>query len=168
MSANAQSHDAAGNLTYDGTQKYTYDAWNRLTQVAHAYRDSGGSLQTTGEWARMTYDGLGRRIEKAQRKPSADNVLGIVDSGGLLVERYEYTPYGERKVFFSAGTSDPGCYNPTRVRYLIPRSFVVNKLSKANPAFSMFSRAPSRRSTTATIRSIFAPMSESVFAASST
>jgi RHS repeat-associated protein len=43
------------------------------------------------------------------------NVLGVADKTGLLVERYEYTPYGERKVFFSAGTSDPGCYNPTLV-----------------------------------------------------
>lgn len=31
------------------------------------------------------------------------NVLGIVDSDGELVERYEYTPYGQRTVYKSAG-----------------------------------------------------------------
>ncbi len=41
------------------------------------------------------------------------NLLGIADAtvdGGVLVERYEYTPYGERSVFFSAGSNDPGCF----------------------------------------------------------
>src|SRR5436309_2149540 len=28
------SIDLAGNLTYDGTSRYTYDAWNRLVGVA--------------------------------------------------------------------------------------------------------------------------------------
>ena len=39
------ANDSNGNLLYDGTQAYTYDAWNRLKTVAHAYRDSGGTLQ---------------------------------------------------------------------------------------------------------------------------
>jgi len=34
------------------------------------------------------------------------NVAGLVDSAGDLVERYEYTPYGERTVFKNAGSSD--------------------------------------------------------------
>ena len=46
------------------------------------------------------------------------NVLGLVNASGALVERYEYTPYGQRKVLFAAGntwagntsTNDPGCY----------------------------------------------------------
>jgi len=29
------------------------------------------------------------------------------------VERYEYTPYGERQVYFSPGTNDPEAYAPT-------------------------------------------------------
>ena len=37
------AHDAAGNLTYDGTFAYTYDAWNRLTTVSNAYRTANGS-----------------------------------------------------------------------------------------------------------------------------
>lgn len=28
------TYDADGNLTYDGTQQYTYDAWNRLKTIA--------------------------------------------------------------------------------------------------------------------------------------
>jgi RHS repeat-associated protein len=53
------------------------------------------------------------------------NVLGVADKTGLLVERYEYTPYGERNVFFSAGTSDPGCYNPTLVSQRVVISSVA-------------------------------------------
>src|SRR5215207_5485725 len=40
------THDLAGNLTFDGSQKFTFDAWNRMKTVAHAYRDGAGSLQT--------------------------------------------------------------------------------------------------------------------------
>jgi hypothetical protein len=41
------------------------------------------------------------------------NVLGVVDSSGALKERYEYTPYGQRTVFFGPGSNDPGCYAAT-------------------------------------------------------
>jgi len=36
---------AAGNLTFDGRHKYTYDAWNRMRSVGHAQRDSNGTVQ---------------------------------------------------------------------------------------------------------------------------
>ena len=35
------------------------------------------------------------------------NVLGVVDDTGKLVERYDYEPYGERRVYVSAGSNDP-------------------------------------------------------------
>src|SRR5690606_14169731 len=35
------------------------------------------------------------------------NVIGLTDAAGNLVERYEYTPYGQRQVYKSAGTNDP-------------------------------------------------------------
>ena len=35
------TYDRNGNLTYDGLQQYTYDAWNRMMTAAHAYSDSG-------------------------------------------------------------------------------------------------------------------------------
>jgi RHS repeat-associated protein len=41
------------------------------------------------------------------------NVLGIVDGSGALIERYEYSPYGQRKTFNSAGSNDPGNYAST-------------------------------------------------------
>jgi RHS repeat-associated protein len=40
------------------------------------------------------------------------NVEGIVASSGNLVERYAYTPYGQRTVYVSGGSADPGLYTP--------------------------------------------------------
>ncbi|WP_432800191.1 hypothetical protein [Poriferisphaera sp. WC338] len=40
------------------------------------------------------------------------NVVGLIDHEGDLVERYEYTPYGERQVFVSAGPNDPKAMTP--------------------------------------------------------
>jgi YD repeat-containing protein len=34
------------------------------------------------------------------------NVIGLTDAAGTLVERYEYTPYGQRTVYKKAGTND--------------------------------------------------------------
>ena len=44
---------------------FTYDPWNRLAAVAHAFRDGHGDLQAGSQIASLTYDGLGRRIVKA-------------------------------------------------------------------------------------------------------
>lgn len=57
-------NNAVGNLTYDGTQQYTYDAWNRMTKVAHAYRDGSG-VHAGHTACTIGYDGRGRRISKA-------------------------------------------------------------------------------------------------------
>ena len=35
------------------------------------------------------------------------NVMAIVDDDGVIVERYEYDPYGQRQVFISTGDNDP-------------------------------------------------------------
>ncbi len=40
------------------------------------------------------------------------NVLGIVEADGDLKERYEYSPYGQRTVYKSAGSDDPLCMSP--------------------------------------------------------
>ena len=158
-------HDAAGNLTYDGECDYTYDAWNRLAEVARAYRDSdeNGVHETASIIAAICYDGMGRRISKAVDNfddwdqtyhyyysgqqmvemrdgsgqtikqyvwgrmyidelvqvginivPASNdncdhffyalqdanfNVMGIVNHAGRLLERYEYSPYGQRTVY---------------------------------------------------------------------
>ena len=41
------------------------------------------------------------------------NVLGLVDSSGVLVERYQYTPYGQRQVYYDAGSNDVGAHAVT-------------------------------------------------------
>src|SRR5207244_1538028 len=51
------SYDNAGNLTYDGNQAYTYDAWNRLVGVSHAYRNGSGTLSPGQTFVTMAYDG---------------------------------------------------------------------------------------------------------------
>ena len=178
-------HDAAGNLTYDGTFHYTYDAWNRQVTVTKAYRDDQGNLKLGSVVQENEYDGLGRRIVVAVKNsgdldntehvyydgwsqvetrngsnivtkqmvwagrvggyideliqiahnldwpdalPAQDqtceakywamqdanyNVLGIVDDEGVLVERYEYSPYGERAVYTDTGLSDDACLLPS-------------------------------------------------------
>ena len=40
-------------------------------------------------------------------------VADVFSQYGKLVERYEYTPYGERTVYFSAGGNDPDAMSPT-------------------------------------------------------
>ena len=47
----AVTHDANGNLTDDGTYKYTYDVWNRLVKVSTQDAD-----RVIGVY---TYDALG-------------------------------------------------------------------------------------------------------------
>ena len=168
------THDAAGNLTYDGVYQFTYDAWNRLVKVTKAYRDPGsGNIATGSVVTTMQYDGQGRRTVKAvtnsggldatyhyyldgqslvETRNGSDqvlkqhvwnttpggyideliqvglnidpqnadtgtatenlcerffwplhnanfNVMALLNAGGVMVERYEYTPYGGRTVF---------------------------------------------------------------------
>jgi RHS repeat-associated protein len=60
-------HDAAGNLTFDGLRKYTYDAFNRLVKVENAFKDAGhnsGALTVGSTIAEYAYDGASRRIKK--------------------------------------------------------------------------------------------------------
>ena len=59
------TYDAAGNMTFDGTLAYKYDAWGRLVAVYN------GSL-SGNQVAAYSYDGLGRRI---QTKTYTDGTL---------------------------------------------------------------------------------------------
>ena len=177
------THDAAGNLTYDGVYQFAYDAWNRLVKVTKAYRDpaSPSTVSLGSVVQESEYDGQGRRIVKAVKNSGAldatyhyyyrgmsvvevrngsdnvlkqhvwgltyidelvqtalnddpadvteddvesfyyalqdahFNVLGMTDATGVLTERYEYTPYGERTVYFSPGSNDPDAMAPTAI-----------------------------------------------------
>ncbi len=112
------THDAAGNLTYDGTYFYQYDAWNRLVQVnaTHvAEPPAGGGGGGANEPAHPTlppgvvvdglikqfvYDGLGRRIETRSPLGAGGGAGGTTPEGAaawpnganvpLRVERYTH------------------------------------------------------------------------------
>ncbi|MEX0745730.1 MAG: hypothetical protein WD118_09015, partial [Phycisphaeraceae bacterium] len=43
------------------------------------------------------------------------NLLALVDTSGAVAERYEYTPYGQRTVYFSPGPNDPLAMAPTTI-----------------------------------------------------
>jgi RHS repeat-associated protein len=45
------------------------------------------------------------------------NVLGVIDYWGTLVERYEYTPYGQRQVYRSAGSIVSDDYVSSEIGY---------------------------------------------------
>jgi YD repeat-containing protein len=70
------TNDNNGNQTYDGTQAYTYDAWNRLISVAHASRDSGGTLHVGQVSSSTSYDALGRRLVKTVTGTGTGNGIG--------------------------------------------------------------------------------------------
>jgi hypothetical protein len=50
----------------------------------------------------------------------------VVNATGSLAERYEYSAYGQRQVFTSAGSNDPGCYTPI----LASRKITISSLSQ--------------------------------------
>jgi RHS repeat-associated protein len=59
------TYDAAGNLTFDGTNYYTYDAWDRLTAVRTG--SATGPLM-----AHYEYDGTGRRVAETSYDSSGN------------------------------------------------------------------------------------------------
>ena len=63
-------------MTYNGQFEFTYDAWNRMTGITRAYRDSSGDLQTGSIVTTSSYDALGRRITKAIGDPNAPGLMG--------------------------------------------------------------------------------------------
>ncbi len=84
-------HDAAGNVTFDGTYAFGYDAWNRLVIISAATKSGstvtvGDTLQTAG------YDGMGRRVVKA-----------VQNSGGLNAT-YHYYYEGQSQVELRDGS----------------------------------------------------------------
>ncbi len=62
------TYDPAGNMTYDGMFKFSYDAWNRLVGVKRAWRDYNGS-PTNGIYPKRHLP-LGRRLDSGYHKPA--------------------------------------------------------------------------------------------------
>jgi YD repeat-containing protein len=95
MASDTEASDGNGNQTYDGTQAYTYDAWNRLMTVSHAYRDGSGTLQHGQAFDTMAYDARGRRILKA------------VNGTGAWDCTYHYYLAGDSVVEEQNGSAEP-------------------------------------------------------------
>lgn len=102
-------YDQAGNLIFDGTYAYQYDAWQRLVQVNQAAPLLGMNLggEVSGEIVPFevglfvrgfTYDGVGRLIRTVSPWPSPE-----LSGGEVRVERYFYD--GVRRI--SEVVTDP-------------------------------------------------------------
>jgi len=79
------SYDAAGNMTSDGNNVYTYDAENRITQVN--LPGTGGALVAT-----YVYDADGRRVQKTSTVGNGSDPAGtwiyFYDLAGRLVQKF--------------------------------------------------------------------------------
>ncbi|MFT3820164.1 MAG: RHS repeat-associated core domain-containing protein [Rubrivivax sp.] len=73
------SHDAAGNITSDGSFTLGYDLRGRLASVAHP------SQGTT----RYVYDNAGQRVRKSNGQGSAGTVVFVYDAQGHLLGEYD-------------------------------------------------------------------------------
>jgi hypothetical protein len=90
------AHDPAGNLIFDGTYVYQYDAWNRLVQVNKALvpNQQPQSWDDLGPLVKhFTYDGLGRLIRTVSPYPSPEMQA---DGADIRAEHYFYD--GARRV----------------------------------------------------------------------
>ena len=77
-------YDPVGNMTFDGTYFYQYDAWNRLIQVNRATLDQNSEVVIEELVKHHSYDGFGRLIRTQSPYPSPD------DNQGLRAERFYY------------------------------------------------------------------------------
>src|SRR4051812_38613674 len=84
LADNPLSYDNNGNLLYDGTESFTYDAWNRLTKVARAYR-GGTNVQSGQTFATITYDGSGRRIMKAMEMTDSPQMSDTMSTFAYII-----------------------------------------------------------------------------------
>ncbi len=76
------THDYAGNLTYDGTYRYTYDAWNRLVKAT--LNDTNVEVQAA------VYDGLGRRVKKVVTNSGThDGTTWYYYNGNQIIETHD-------------------------------------------------------------------------------
>lgn len=73
-------YDAAGNLYYDGTHHFFYDAENRLAQVDGTFGTCSSAT------ACYLYDGTGRRVEKQTSAATTDY---LYDLGSHIVAEVE-------------------------------------------------------------------------------
>ena len=71
VSNTATRYDAAGNLMFDGTYAYQYDAWGRLLQINEAHLESPDPEPVLDDIVKhFAYDGLGRLIRVQSPYPA--------------------------------------------------------------------------------------------------
>jgi RHS repeat-associated protein len=90
------SYDCNGNLTFDGTFTYTYDAENRLLT---AHKSVGGNVSAT-----YLYDPLGRRTEKSGHGVTATYFL---NDGADEVAEYDSTKTITRRIIPGPSVDEP-------------------------------------------------------------
>ncbi|QQE14014.1 RHS repeat-associated core domain-containing protein [Planctomycetota bacterium] len=84
---NTYEYDAAGNMTFDGVYAYTYDAWNRMTQVYKAHRNTLGNVENGALVQSNQYDALGKRIIKqVHNSDNLDNTYHYYYEGMRQIE----------------------------------------------------------------------------------
>lgn len=120
------TYDAAGNMIYDGTHSYTYDAENRLTAV------DGGNTAT------YVYDALGHRIQKIVSgvstqyyyDPSGNMIADYDDGCGATCwnEAYVYIN-GQMKAEYTSSTTyfvHPDMLGSTRLVTAFPTPSIID------------------------------------------
>ena len=106
---------------YDGTHHYYYNGQQMIET-----RDGSDNLETQHVWGLTYVDELvqiriphhAAHVRDYYACQDANyNVLGLLDADGTLIERYEYTPYGQRTVYghdvFLADFNEDGVVNAT-------------------------------------------------------
>ncbi len=106
-----QSLIEARNGSSQTIQQYVWglDYIDELIQVANNSDPTEDNTCETSYWACIDANfNVSRLIGVIGLDENSQPVYGTV-------ERYEYTPYGQRTVFFSAGSNDPDAYAPTLI-----------------------------------------------------
>jgi len=96
-------YDAAGNLQFDGTYFYQYDAWNRLIQVNQAAQDTGGQVVIGVLVKNWSFDGLGRLARTVSSYPNPNaSTTPVIRSVLFLIAQSSSVPLTERRSHTSA------------------------------------------------------------------
>jgi RHS repeat-associated protein len=96
------TYDADGNVTYDGTWNYGWDAANRLVKIW--YGPVAGSSSTA-----MSYDGLGRRVQIIESGSSgAVTSMKNLIWDGLTIREERNASNSVTKMYFSNGVQISG------------------------------------------------------------
>ncbi|MDD4890785.1 MAG: hypothetical protein PHU85_12755, partial [Phycisphaerae bacterium] len=117
------TYDAAGNMTFDGTRHYAFDAWNHLV-ATHADDTSGGGHDAGGLIAGYEYDGRGYRTAKTvARRENAEAPEEI--TGYDRTDYYYNDNWQVLEERQATNISDPQSPAPdTHVQYLWDQRYV--------------------------------------------